>query len=234
MLRHQDEVFGPVASAATCWRALDEIGPAQLRRIGTARAKVRAWVWALMGQVPAAGAAGRDIGEGVSDGLWCATRRWCAVRRWKPKEVQDLLAWSSQRLGRSWAQPDPGDAGEGGKRRRQRRDGLVLPDGSGPASEDQTVYERHQCLKLRKRGTDSNLVDVGRDAVRDVRCLLSEVNFVAGLACRWGGHEEGLRRTRGEAAGAKLDTKLIDRFLVNTGTVLYRSGPLVIHTGWSG
>jgi hypothetical protein len=30
----------------------------------------------------------------------------------------------------------------------------------------------HQCLKLRKRGTDSNLVDVGRDAVRgpDGRC----------------------------------------------------------------
>jgi hypothetical protein len=72
----------------------------------------------------------------------CAARRLCAVRRSKPKEVQDLLAWSSQRLGRSWAQPDLGDAGEGGKRRRQRRDGLGLPDGSGPASDDQTVYER--------------------------------------------------------------------------------------------
>ena len=65
VLRHQDEVFGPVASPATCWRALDEIGPAQLRRIGKARAKVRARVWTLMGQVPAARAAGRDIGDGV-------------------------------------------------------------------------------------------------------------------------------------------------------------------------
>jgi hypothetical protein len=72
----------------------------------------------------------------------CDTRSQCAVRRSLPKEVQDLLAWSSQRLGRSWAQSDPGDAGKGSKRRRQRRDGLVLPDGSGPASEDQTVYER--------------------------------------------------------------------------------------------
>src|SRR6266545_1777048 len=47
----------------------------------------------------------------------CDTRSQCAARRSLPKEVQDLLAWSSQRLGRSWAQPDPGDAGEGGKRR---------------------------------------------------------------------------------------------------------------------
>jgi hypothetical protein len=39
VLRHQGDVFGAVASSATCWRALDEIGPAQLRRIGTARAK---------------------------------------------------------------------------------------------------------------------------------------------------------------------------------------------------
>ena len=65
VLRHQSEVFGPVASPATCWRALDEIGQPQLRRIAQARAKVRARVWTLMGQVPAARAAGRDIGAGV-------------------------------------------------------------------------------------------------------------------------------------------------------------------------
>jgi hypothetical protein len=64
-LRHQHEVFGPVASPATCWRALDEIGPVQLRRIATARARVRSRVWTLMGAVPASRAAGRDIGAGV-------------------------------------------------------------------------------------------------------------------------------------------------------------------------
>ena len=47
----------------------------------------------------------------------CATRRWCAVRRWESKEVRDLLAGLSQQPGRSWAQSDPGDAGEGGKQR---------------------------------------------------------------------------------------------------------------------
>jgi hypothetical protein len=56
---------GRSASPATCWRALDEIEAAQLRRIATARAKVRARVWALMGRPPAARAAGRDIGGGV-------------------------------------------------------------------------------------------------------------------------------------------------------------------------
>jgi hypothetical protein len=65
VLRHQGDVFGAVASPATCWRALDEIGQAQLRRVGKARAKVRSRVWTLMGQVPAARAAGRDIGAGV-------------------------------------------------------------------------------------------------------------------------------------------------------------------------
>jgi hypothetical protein len=65
VLRHQTEVFGSVASAATCWRALDEIDAVRLRRIATARARVRSRVWALLGRLPAASAAGRDIGAGV-------------------------------------------------------------------------------------------------------------------------------------------------------------------------
>jgi hypothetical protein len=65
VLRHQGEVFGAVASPATCWRALDEIDEVRLRRIGKARARVRARVWALLGQVPTARAAGRDLGGGV-------------------------------------------------------------------------------------------------------------------------------------------------------------------------
>jgi hypothetical protein len=65
VLRHQGEVFGPVASDTTVWRALDEIGPAPLRRIAVARAKVRARLWQLFGGPPAARAAGRGIGERV-------------------------------------------------------------------------------------------------------------------------------------------------------------------------
>jgi hypothetical protein len=65
VLRHQDELFGAVASASTCWRTLDEIGRPQRRRISAARAKTRARVWVLLGGPPAARAAGRDIGEGI-------------------------------------------------------------------------------------------------------------------------------------------------------------------------
>ncbi|MBQ0901304.1 IS1380 family transposase [Micromonospora sp. U21] len=65
VVRHQGEVFGQVASPATCWRALDEIGDVQIRRITRARATVRARVWSLFDQVPAAWAAGREVGAGV-------------------------------------------------------------------------------------------------------------------------------------------------------------------------
>jgi hypothetical protein len=75
-------------------------------------------------------------------------------------------------------------------------------------------------VKLRKRGTGSNLVDMGRGAVHDHRRV---VDSEAGLACRWGGHGEVLRRSCGDAAGAKLGAKLIDRFAVNTGTIPCRS-----------
>lgn len=65
VLRHQSEVFGPVASDTTVWRALDEIGATQLRRIAVARAKVRARMWQLFGGPPEARTAGRGIGDGV-------------------------------------------------------------------------------------------------------------------------------------------------------------------------
>jgi len=65
VLRHQQDVFGAVASPATCWRALDQIDPARLRRIAKARARARARVWKLAGGPPAAHAAGRSLGDGV-------------------------------------------------------------------------------------------------------------------------------------------------------------------------
>ena len=45
-LRHQGELFGSVASDTTVWRALEEITPARLGTIATARVRVRAQVWA--------------------------------------------------------------------------------------------------------------------------------------------------------------------------------------------
>ncbi|MGH3868399.1 MAG: hypothetical protein ACRDQ4_20210 [Pseudonocardiaceae bacterium] len=56
MLRDQGELFGPVASDSTLWRALNEIGESQRRRIARARAATREHVWSLIetrhGRIP--------------------------------------------------------------------------------------------------------------------------------------------------------------------------------------
>jgi hypothetical protein len=67
---------------------------------------------------------------------------------------------------RSWGQPDPGDAGEGGKQPRQRRDALALPDGAGLASEAGRCTRGTGALKLHKAHASSNPVDTGWFAAR--------------------------------------------------------------------
>ena len=62
VLRHQGQVLGPVASAPTVWRALDELTPAALKRIEVARARVRRHVWAQLPDLPASQVADTDLG----------------------------------------------------------------------------------------------------------------------------------------------------------------------------
>jgi hypothetical protein len=65
-LRHQGELFGPVASDTTAWRTLAGCDGAVLARVARARARVRRHVWALAagrhGGIPPARVAGRDLG----------------------------------------------------------------------------------------------------------------------------------------------------------------------------
>ena len=65
ILRHQEGLLGPVASAPTVWRTLDEATPVALARVERARAKVRRHVWGLLPQLPASPVAGADLGEVV-------------------------------------------------------------------------------------------------------------------------------------------------------------------------
>lgn len=65
VLRHQGQVAGPVASAPTVWRALDELTPARLKRVETARARTRRRVWGLLPALPASKVAGTDLGDVV-------------------------------------------------------------------------------------------------------------------------------------------------------------------------
>lgn len=67
VLRHQAGVLGPVASAPTVWRTLDEVTAGRLKKIATARARVRRHVWAqLPDGVPASRVAGTDLGEVIT------------------------------------------------------------------------------------------------------------------------------------------------------------------------
>src|SRR5215211_2104321 len=58
---------------------------------------------------------------------------------------------------------------------------------------------------------------MGRAAVH-ARAEGAQRDFDAGETGRRGGHEEGLRRTRGEAAGEKLGTAPVNRCVGNVGT----------------
>ncbi len=76
----------------------------------------------------------------------------------------------------------------------------------------------NQWLNLRNRGTGSNLADVGRDAVHAERTN-GEATPGTAIDAGPGGREEGLRRTRGDAAGEELGTDPADRHTVNMGTL---------------
>ena len=80
-----------------------------------------------------------------------------------------------------------------------------------------------------KCGTGSNLTDVGRAAVHVIP-ILGMTTPATAIGAGRGGHGEGLRRSRGKAAGAKLGTSLVDRDMVNAGTV--RGRPSTSQPGW--
>ena len=66
VLRHQSGALGPVASAPTVWRTLDEITAGKRKKIQVARARTRRHVWShLPGGVPASKCAGRDLGSTI-------------------------------------------------------------------------------------------------------------------------------------------------------------------------
>ncbi|MDO8395441.1 MAG: transposase, partial [Dietzia sp.] len=66
VLRHQTEALGPVASAPTVWRTLDEVTAGKRKKIQVARARTRRHVWShLPGGVPASKCAGRDLGSTI-------------------------------------------------------------------------------------------------------------------------------------------------------------------------
>jgi hypothetical protein len=82
----------------------------------------------------------------------------------------------------------------------------------GPGQRDGKVYEcRNQRWNPLKRITGSNLVDVGRVAAHD-RVVDGRLRTSLDMGMG-GGHEESLRRTRGDAVGEELGAAPVDRLL---------------------
>ena len=70
----------------------------------------------------------------------------------------------------------------------------------------------NQCLKPRNREAGSNLVDMGRYAAHSTPPRQRwRGRLRSRLVQRWGGRGEGLRRSRGDAAGVELGASLTDR-----------------------
>jgi DDE family transposase len=69
VLRDQAELYGPIPSDPTLWRALEEIGEPQRRKVFQQRAKTRAPVWSLIaqrhGRIPPSRVADRDLGKTI-------------------------------------------------------------------------------------------------------------------------------------------------------------------------
>ena len=120
------------------------------------------------------------------------------------------------KLGGSLVRGTPGRVGAASD---NVRDGLGLSDGPGPASSDGKAYVRNHCLKPRKSSAGSNLTDMGRCAVRG--CLVWLGQPTPKPVQRSGGEAtvKCLRRSRGDAVGVKVGASLIDRFVVNVGTI---------------
>jgi len=75
---------------------------------------------------------------------------------------------------------------------------------------------RNQWSNPLKSGTGSNLVDMGRIAVH-APMRSGRGDSEASQEGWWGGHEESLRRTRGEAVGEELGTSPVDRSVSERG-----------------
>jgi hypothetical protein len=109
------------------------------------------------------------------------------------------------------------------------------PDNDGTGRYCQTVWARlarqrgvtrvNQWLNPLKRGTGSNLVDMGRVAVH-AELTEGEATPIPGNVGRVGGHTECLRCRCGDAAGEELGADPAERCMVNVGTVFEPPYPL--------
>src|SRR2546429_643627 len=76
----------------------------------------------------------------------------------------------------------------------------------------------NECLMPRDSKTALNLADAGRCSAGRASIGGPSASW-SSIPCDWEDREEGLRRTRGDAVGVKLDPDPADRWAVNVGSV---------------
>jgi hypothetical protein len=89
----------------------------------------------------------------------------------------------------------------------------------GPGERDGKVYGRNRCRYASSGNASSNPVDVGWFAVQTRPDLSGGELLVRYCSLGLGGHGEGLRRSRGDAAGVEPGASPVDRTTVNVGTI---------------
>jgi hypothetical protein len=142
----------------------------------------------------------------------CATRRCFTGGGARPSR-----SLSQQGPG-SWGQSGPGGAGRGWEQPRRGSGSAGLPDALGALARREGTAVANECLMPRDSKTARNLADMGW-------CSAGAAEVGGGSApvssslCGLGDREEGLRRTRGDAAGVKLGPAPVDRWAVNVGSV---------------
>jgi hypothetical protein len=157
----------------------------------------------------------------------CATRRH--VTGWDERTHRWAVAAARLKLG----QPGLGGAREGGSSPdndgtvRDCQTGRVRQARQNGATTSEPVVEPPQAaIRLEPGGWGS--VSSARRHRGSAVCGDSGGHSL----CARGGHGEGLRRTRGEAAGEKLGTTPADRHMVNVGSA--RVPPFPPHGQWGG
>jgi hypothetical protein len=152
------------------------------------------------------------------DSLGCAVSAECATRRRLTEWNERSNCGPSQRVAEAGGSLALEAQGSGGSSPDNDGTGRCCQTARARQAGREGVAEANRWLNPLKRGIGSNLVDMGREAVH--ACP-------GGWATSWpvfrgwrGGHEEGLRRTHGEAAGEKLGAAPVDRSAMNVGTIL--------------
>ena len=108
---------------------------------------------------------------------------------------------------------------EGWEQPRQRRDWPALPDGQGPANKTERRTKQKPVMEPPQVDPPAQIwwIWAGQQCVALPRERDDQLAHRSEVG-RCGGHGEGLRRNRGEAAGEELGAHPVERWMVNVGT----------------